>query len=399
MAAEASLSAGPPLRSVAPVIPLPRETVESTLRAAIVHERFTDWAGSEKVVEQMAGMWPNATIFTTVCDEVGLPASMQGRRIVTSNLQRPFNRLGHYEYLLPAMPHAMAKLQLPNDVDVAILSHHAFSNRVSVAPGIPTLSYVYSPARWMWDPSMLTAERGPWPLRKALSVWSRRQLAADFEAAQRVTTLVAISRHVQTRIARWWERPSEILHPPVDTGFYCTDETPREDFFLLAGRLVPYKQPELAVAAALAAGVRMVVAGEGRMQQDLMRLAGGSPLIEFVGRVSDEGLRDLYRRCAAFVFPGEEDFGIVMAEAQSCGAPVIARRIGGALDIVDSGVTGDLYDVPDSTAAAHVEALNRSMRRFDQGSFDSRTIAAAAQRFSRQNFRSGLTELALQTCG
>jgi glycosyltransferase involved in cell wall biosynthesis len=387
------------VRPAAPVIPQPRDAVESTLRAAIVHERFTDWAGSEKVVEQMAGMWPNATLFTAVCDPSSLPASLRSRRIVTSSLQRPFERLGRYEYLLPGMPGAMAKLHLPEDVDLAILSHHAFSNSVRVAPGVRTLSYVYSPARWMWDPSMLATESGPWPLRKALSLWSRRQLAADFEAAQRVTTLVAISRHVQARISRWWDRPSEILHPPVDTGFYCSDETPREDFFLLAGRLVPYKQPDVAIAAALAAGVRLVVAGEGRMKDDLVQLAGGSPLIEFVGRVDDDELRDLYRRCAAFVFPGEEDFGIVMAEAQSCGAPVIARRIGGALDIVDPGATGDLYDVPRSGAAAHVEALSQSLRRFDQSSFDSSAIAAAAGRFSRQNFRSGLAELALQTCG
>jgi glycosyltransferase involved in cell wall biosynthesis len=378
-------------------IPHPRDAGEQALRVAIVHERFTDWAGSEKVVEQMAGMWPDAPLFTTVCDPSILPVSLQGRRIVKTNLQRPFERLGRYEYLLPGMPSAMTRLQLPRDADLVILSHHAFSNRARVSPDTPTLSYVYSPARWMWDSTMLTAERGPWPLRKSLALWSRRQLTADFEAAQRVTTLVAISRHVQARIARWWDRPSEILHPPVDTGFYSSLETPREDFFLLAGRLVPYKQPDVAIAAALAAGVRLVVAGEGRMQPDLVRLAGGSPLIEFVGRVSDDQLRDLYRRCAAFVFPGEEDFGIVMAEAQGCGAPTIARNIGGALDIVEPGVTGDLYDVAGSGPAAHVAALRAAMQRFDQGSFDSRTIADAAQRFSRERFREGLAELALQT--
>jgi glycosyltransferase involved in cell wall biosynthesis len=378
-------------------IPRPRSSAHTVLDVAIVHERFTDWAGSEKVVEQMAGMWPDASLLAAVCDARSLPASLRDRPILTSKLQRPFDRLGRYEYLLPAMPNAMSKLPLPSDLDLVILSHHAFSNRVRVDPGTPTLSYVYSPARWMWDPSMLATESGPWPLRKALALWSRRQLASDFEAAQRVTTLVSISRHVQARILRWWDRPSEIVHPPVDTSFYSSDSTPREDFFLLAGRLVPYKQPDVAIAAALSAGVRLVVAGEGRMQDELRQLAGGSPLIEFVGRVSDEELRDLYRRCAAFIFPGEEDFGIVMAEAQSCGAPVIARQIGGAMDIVESGVTGDLYDVPGAGPTAHVEALSGSMKRFDHDDFDSQLIAESAQRFSRERFRSALSELALLT--
>jgi glycosyltransferase involved in cell wall biosynthesis len=261
------------------------------------------------------------------------------------------------------------------------------------------LSYVHSPARWMWDPSMLTAERGPWLLRKGLSVWSRQQLQADFAAAQRVTTLVANSRHVQSRIKRWWDLPSEVLHPPVNTDFYCADGTPREDFFLVAGRFVPYKRPDVAIAAALDSGVRLVVAGEGRMRDDLVKLAGKAPNIEFLGRVDDDTLRDLYRRCAALVFPGEEDFGIVMAEAQACGAPVIARGIGGALDIVEAGVTGELYDVSDVSTSGQSAALRQALGRFDKDQFDNLAIAEAGTRFSRENFRSGLAELAAQTVG
>lgn len=380
-------------------VPRPRDSFESTLRAAIVHERFTDWAGSERVVEQMAGMWPSASIYASVCDERNLPPSMRGRKIRTSYLQRPFERLGRYEYLLPATPRAMATIKLPADLDLAVVSHHAFSNRVAIAAHVPVLSYVHSPARWMWDPLMLATERGPWLLRKSLALWSGRQLAGDFEAAHRVTTLVANSRHVQARISRWWGLPSEVLNPPVNTDFYSPDDTPREDFFLLAGRLVPYKQPDVAVAAALAAGVRLVVAGDGRMQEELVRLAGGSSRIEFLGGVTDETLRDLYRRCAALVFPGEEDFGIVMGEAQACGAPIIARRIGGALDIVEDGETGVLFGGTGQSTSAQVDVLRKTLLDFGQHRFDSGTIAQAGLRFSRDNFRVGLDQLALQTCG
>ncbi len=304
-------------------IPGPRTPAEAVLRVALVHERFTDWAGSEKVVEQMAELWPDATIHASLCDRESLPPGMSHRRISTSSLQRPFDRVGHYEYLLPALPRAFAAMTLPGDAELVVISHHAFANRVRVPEGVPVLSYVYSPARWMWDPSMLTVERGPWALRKGLGIWARRQRESDRDAARRSTSVVAISRHVQDRIARWWDLDSQVLHPPADTDFYTPSAAAREDFFLVAGRLVPYKRPDIAIRAAIKAGRRIVVAGDGRMHEELQELAGER--VQFLGRVSDETLRDLYRRCAALLFPGEEDFGIVMAEAQACGAPVIAR--------------------------------------------------------------------------
>ena len=384
---------GSPLISHAPVrVPAPRSPAESVLRVALVHERFTDWAGSEKVVEQMADLWPDATIHASLCDWDSLPAQLSDRSISTSWLQKPFERVGHYEYLLPALPRAFGAMKLPADADLVVISHHAFANRVRVPEGIPVLSYVYSPARWMWDPSMLTVERGPWALRKGLGVWARRQRESDRVAAERSTSVVAISRHVQDRIARWWGLDSQVLHPPADTDFYTPGDVSREDFFLVAGRLVPYKRPDIAIRAALKAGRRIVVAGEGRMHDELVELAGDR--VEFLGRVTDETLRDLYRRCAALIFPGEEDFGIVMAEAQACGAPVIARNIGGAVDIVRPGLTGLLYEPKNAGDAGEISALAEAMADFRHVAFDSSVIAQSALRFSRQNFQRGLERLA-----
>ena len=390
-----TLGVGQDVRYAAPRIPSQRIPGRRKPQVAVVHERFTDWAGSEKVVEQMAALWPTASLHASICDRRFLPATLADRPIATSRLQRSFERVGHYEYLLPGLPRAIAAMEVPGDTELVVVSHHAFANRVKVAPDVPVLSYVYSPARWMWEPSMLTAERGPWVLRKGLGVWSRHQRKSDRLAALRCTSLVAISTHVQGRISRWWGLDSAVLHPPVDTLFYTPGTAPREDFFLVAGRLVPYKRADIAIRAALAAGQRIVVAGEGRMHDELQELAGDR--VQFLGRVSDDELRDLYRRCAALLFPGEEDFGIVMAEAQSCGAPVIAKAIGGAVDIVTPGVTGLLYETEGAGDTAQITAMAAAIGEFGRQSFDELLIADSARRFSRQNFHEGLDSLARQT--
>ena len=155
-----------------------------------------------------------------------------------------------------------------------------------------------------------------------------------------------------------------MLNPPVDIDFFTPDpQVPREDFFLLAGRLVPYKQPEVAVAAARRCGARLVVAGDGRSLAAVKARSG--PNVEILGAVSDEQLRNLMRRCKALVFPGEEDFGLVPVEAQACGTPVIARSVGGVLDSVVDGVTGTLYREPGAQGLAEAMSAfdrHRSMR-------------------------------------
>jgi glycosyltransferase involved in cell wall biosynthesis len=153
----------------------------------------------------------------------------------------------------------------------------------------------------------------------------------------------------------------------------------REGFFLLAGRMVPYKRPEVAVAAAEQAGVDLVVVGDGRSRPAVEAAAG--PHTQILGAVDDATLRDLYRRCRALVFPGEEDFGIVPVEAQACGTPVIALGVGGVLDTIVDGETGVLYD------GAGPEALAAVMRDFGSDRFDPHRIRTHAEGFSPDRFR------------
>ena len=360
------------------------------MRIAIVHERFTVYAGSERVVEQLHLMWPDAPIYTTICDPEILGPILRDADVRTSALQRLYRGGDHYAHLLPLLPIAMRRFDL-SGYDLVLTSHHAFANRVRPPAGTPVVSYVHTPARWIWEASTRRHEIGGAIGRAALGAFAATQRAPDRRAAQRLAAIAANSHYVGDRIRRWWGRDSTVVAPPVDTDFYTPrasgsrDAGARGEFFLIAGRLVPYKRPELAVAAAKRAGVRLVVAGEGRARGAVEAAAG--PTVEILGPVDNDTLRDLYRDCRALLFPGEEDFGIMPVEAQACGAPVVARAVGGVLDTVVPGTTGVLY--PAATDTEHVETLSRVLRDFADDDFDRSVIRAHAEQFAPARFREG----------
>jgi glycosyltransferase involved in cell wall biosynthesis len=362
--------------------------VTATPRVTLVHERFTEYAGSEAVVEQLAREWPTAPIFAPIGRPGVLPADLRPR-LHTTALSRLLRGTA-YAHLLPALPVAMSRLPLPPS-DVVIASHHAFATQVVRATSAPVVAYVHTPARWVWDPSMRAGEMGKGLGAAALGAFSTAFRPVDLRAAARVHTMVANSRAVARRINDWWDREATVVHPPVDTEYYTPDaDVPREDFFLLAGRLVPYKRPDLAVRAAARAGVPLVVAGDGRARAEVEALAG--PGTRFVGRVDDAGLRDLFRRCRALLMPGIEDFGIVPVEAQACGAPVLAVDAGGARDSVLPGVTGELVPLP-TTVGDEVADWAQQLTGFDGTRYQDATIRAHAETFSRARFRSAMSEV------
>lgn len=352
-------------------------------RIAIVHERFTELGGSERVVEQLHELWPHAPVHAALVDRAALPAGLAGADVRPSSFQGLYRGGRHYAHLLPLLPAAMARLDV-SDADVVVASHHAFANRVRLRPDAVLVSYTHTPARWMWDRGFLSDEVGGRAGRLALRGFARTQQRGDLAAARRADLIVANSRHVADRVRRWWGREATVVAPPVDIDRFTPDpDVPREDFFLFAGRLVPYKRPHVAVAAARRAGAKLVVVGDGRMRAAVE--AAGGPSVEVLGHVDDDTLVDLYRRCRALVFPGEEDFGIIAVEAQACGAPVLGRGVGGLCDSVVSGVTGILYSVGEG--ADEVEPLAEAMRAFDGASFDARRIRAHAEEFGPEAFR------------
>ncbi len=357
----------------------------SSLRVAIVHEKFTIDAGSERVVQQLHLLWPNAPVYCAVADRTTMSGALADADIRPDPLlQRLYRGGDNYAHLLPLLPFAAARRHL-NDYDVVVTSHHQFANRVR--SNAPVVSYTHTPARWLWDPSMRSDEIGGQLGRAMLGAFAATQRRADRRSAQRLHHIVANSSEVASRIERWWGRASTIIAPPVNTEFFSLDTAiDREDFYLLAGRLVPYKHPEIAIAAAVRAGVELIVAGDGRAMPACRTAAGTARNVRFVGATDNATLRDYYRKCRAFLYPGREDFGIMPVEAQSCGAPVIALSAGGALDTVAPLTTGVLYPESDDAISTLAEVL----RDFEPQQFDAQTIALHAQQFRPEVFRSSM---------
>ena len=361
------------------------------MRVALVHERITEVGGSERVVGELATLWPDAPVHVPIADravQVQVPGLDDASRIKTSWLQRLYRGGPSYSYLLPLLPAAMATTHI--DADVVVISHHAFANRVRVNDGALTISYTHTPGRWMWDAGMRRGEMGGRAGSLALGAFAATQRRADRRAAARMHTVVVNSTAVAERVEAWWGRDALVVHPPVDTTFHTLDTTiEREPFFLLAGRLVPYKRPELAAAAAARAGVSLVVAGDGRARPAVE--AAGGTTTRMLGAVTDDALRDLYRRCQALIFPGIEDFGIVPVEAMACGCPVIALDAGGARDTVISGVSG--VRVRQGNDDEVVDALAEVMRAWDDRAFDAPRIRKHAESFSAEVFRTRMSDV------
>ncbi|GAB4063499.1 glycosyltransferase [Angustibacter speluncae] len=361
-------------------------------RAVVVHERFTEFAGSEAVVEQLARRWPDAPLLAPVARPGVMPADLESR--VRSTRLSGLLRGSGYAHLLPALPIAVRRLRVP-EADVVIASHHAFASQVVHATDAPVVAYVHSPARWVWDPQMRRGEVGGRVGELGLGAFAAAFRRHDRSAAARLHTVVANSTAVADRVRRWWGREAEVVHPPVDTAYYSRDDrVEREDFFLLAGRLVPYKRPDLAVRAAARAGVPLVVAGDGRARAEVEALA--APGTVFLGRVDDDELRSLYRRCRALLMPGVEDFGIVPVEAQACGAPVVAVDAGGARDSVRPGETGVL--VPQARRGTEeVERWAGALTDVPADRFDPAAARANAESFSRSVFRDRMAAVVERT--
>jgi glycosyltransferase involved in cell wall biosynthesis len=354
-------------------------------RVAIVHERFTEVAGSEYVVEQLAAQWPDAAVHVPLARAVGVPEGLFDHPRTTW-VDSLYKVLGQRSYapLTPLLPGAFRGMSFA-DVDAVLVSHHAFATQAVFATDAPVVAYVHSPARWAWDATMRAQEAGGRAGAAVLGVLSKLARAGELAAAPRISQVVANSTAVAQRVLQRWDRDAVVVHPPVDTeGFTPDHSVAREEFYLLAGRLVPYKRPDLAVMAAREAGVRLVVAGDGRMMNLCKDLAG--PETEFLGRVPHRQLLELHRTARALLMPGIEDFGIVPVESMATGTPVIALGAGGALDSVIPGKTGVLVEAGDDQEI--IAGFVSAIKGFEPSDFDPTQIRKWAEGFSRARFRS-----------
>ena len=351
---------------------------------ALCHEWVTTYGGSEQVSVRIADVLGIRDVFTFAADPVMARRVFGGRRLHVSRMGRTSLARTRWQWLLPAMPAAWRRFDL-RAYDLVITSAHACVNAVRPRADAWHISYCHSPMRYAWE---WRSEIGrlPAPIRPLWPAAAAALRRADARWASRVTLFLANSRNVAGRIRKFYGRSSVVVHPPISTDFWTpAEERVEPEFYLVAGRLVAYKRPGIAVRAATLAGVPLVVAGSGPELPALRRIAG--PTVRFVPNPSDEDLRDLYQRARALLFAGTEDFGMTFVEAQACGLPVIAFASGGALESVRDGTTGVLY--PDPSPAALAEIL----RTFDPDRFSPEEARRNAMRFDSARFDAAIRKV------
>ncbi|WP_237216249.1 glycosyltransferase [Falsiroseomonas oryziterrae] len=365
------------------------------MKVAIVHEWLESYAGSERVVEQLLELFPEADLFA-VCDFLpeGERGFLKGKVPTTSFIQRLPRAQRWFRYYLGLMPLAVEQFDL-SGYDLVISSSHAVAKGVLTGPATLHVSYVHSPMRYAWDlqHQYLRQARLDRGLKGALTRWLLAKMRSwDHASAARPDVILANSRWIAERIRKSWRRESEVVFPPVDLDGFPFRPTKGEDY-VIASRLVPYKRVDLVAAAFRAMPEkRLVIIGDGPEMARVREAAGGAPNIAFLGRAPQAELVARLQSARAFVFAAEEDFGIGMVEAQACGTPLIAYGRGGAADIVRDGETGVLF------AEQTAESLTEAVRRFETLSIRPEACRANAERFSRDAFRAAMLDAVGRAC-
>jgi glycosyltransferase involved in cell wall biosynthesis len=357
------------------------------VRVALAHEWLVRYAGSERVLEALLEIFPGADLFTTILEPTKMPPTLRSAQ--TSFIQHLPGSHSHHEWFVPLMPLAWRRTKIPADVDLVLSSSHCCAKAVRPPAGVPHICYCHTPIRYAWD-FETERQRFPAPLRPAarlMMAWFRHW---DRAVSPRVTHFVANSGAVKERIERFYGRDAEVVHPPVRTEFFTPGDE-RGERFLFVSRLTGYKHPELVVKAFAELPFEIDIVGRGSMLESLRARATAN--VHFLPQVSDDELRTLFRRARAFVYPIEEDFGIVMAEAQACGTPVIGLARGGARDIVEPGVGGWLIE------SQEVIELRSAVRRAAIEELDPAPIRASAERFSFERFRFAMSEIVAGVVG
>ncbi|WP_029323471.1 glycosyltransferase [Butyrivibrio sp. AE3004] len=353
------------------------------MKVAIVHDWLPFMGGAENVIINMHEAFPEAPIYTSICNRMNMSKTLREADIRTTHLQKTTKKQLDHRKLFPFMPTAMESIDL-NKYDVVISSSTSVGKSVITGPDTLHICYCNTPMRYAWE------QRGNYigPLtgkgsfrNKMISYFMTFMRVWDFATAARVDVFVANSVNVARRIHKHYRRDAYVIHCPVRMKMFHTSI---EDggYFLCVSRLQEYKGIELAVKACTREKLPLYVIGTGPMRKELEAMAG--PTVKFLGFVPDEELLEYYAKCKALIFPGVEDFGITPLEAQASGRPVIALGKGGILETVIENETGIFFDEPTP------ESLIDALHRFEKMSFDKEKLRSHAMEFDESVFKERL---------
>jgi len=348
------------------------------MRVAIIHYWLVGMRGGEKVIEALCEMYPQADIFTHVYVPEMVSDRIRKHRIIPTFINSLPRVRRMYRTYLPLMPLALEQLDL-RGYDLVISSESGPSKGIIAPSDSLHVCYCHTPMRYIWNmyhdyrssAGLVTRLMMP-PLSHYLRMW-------DVTSALRVDSFVANSATVARRIHKYYGADSVVVHPPVDTSaFSIAAASELGDYYLMAGELVSYKRPDLAVRAFNDMQLKLVVIGGGEMFDEIRRIAG--PTVTVMGPQPFDLLRQYYARCRALIFPGEEDFGMVPVEAMASGRPVIAFGRGGATETVADGLSGVFF------SEQTTDAISSAVKRLADLTIDSEKIAAHADQFGREQF-------------
>jgi len=362
-------------------------------KIAIVHEWFDTYAGSERVVEQMLEVFPEADLYALVDFVPPQQRSfIKNKKVTTTFIQKlPFTRK-YFRNYLPLFPYAIEQLDL-RKYDIIISSSHAIAKGVLTNGEQLHICYCHSPMRYAWDLYHQYIEDNGLKkgLKGAFVKWVLHKIRIwDQSGAHRVNHYIANSHYISRRIQKIYGRSSAVIFPPADTIKFSPSSS-RGDYYFAAARMVPYKKLDLiADAFSKMPDKQLIIAGNGEQLEKIRSNSAKNIVIK--DHLSHHEFVDHLRSAKAFVYAAEEDFGIVMAEAQAAGIPVIAFKKGGASDIIINEKTGVLFD--EQTVASLIQGVDK----FETLSFDAASISAHALQFSASVFREKLRNHVEECC-
>jgi len=372
------------------------------MKIVLVHDWLNNLGGAERVLIEFHKIFPKAPIYVLFYNKKFTCEFLPKAEIKTSSLQKIPFVTKIYKYLFFLMPMAVESFDL-SDFDVVVSSSVIFSKGLVLKPKTRHICYCYSPTRFLWD------RHFEYENQSFLSMLSRHLLRIwDRQASDRVDEFVAISKHVQSRIKKYYRHDAKIIYPPIvleERGpaphhpggarlLSARHRSPHSGhplhsrpFYLIVSRLFPHKNLDVAIDAFNKLGFELVIIGNGPAKKDLKNMTGKN--IKILGYKNDIEVMNYYRNCKAFIMPQEEDFGLTPLEAMSFGKPVLALQKGGALETVIEGITGEFFDDPIP------EALADGVRRLNENysNYSPTVIQKWAEKFSRERFREEVLKL------
>lgn len=356
------------------------------MRIALVHDYLVQYGGAERVLEAFTELYPYAPIYTLIHDREAMHGVFEDKRIYTSFLQNlPFSRKRH-RFFPPLMPLAIEQFDFSR-YDIVLSDSSSYAKGIITRPETLHVCYMHTPMRYAWDDCQKYAQDFGFPqmIKRLVPFFMNPIRLWDKASADRVDRFLANSQFVAKRIRKYYRKDVTVIHPPVNVDrFYIAKPEDRKDYFLMVGRLIAYKRHDIAIEAFNRLGLPLKIIGRGPELERLKKIAG--PTIEFLGRVPEEDLPKYYAECRGFIFPQEEDFGIVAIEAMAAGRPLIAYRGGDIVEHMEEGRMGILFDEQTS------EAIVSAVEHFDENRYDPLSIRSKALYFDKDRFKATIKD-------